>query len=122
MNVNLGSKKCENNNNSTCQLNHPQNLLLMSIVDTPEKDVSNVDSKVYKRTIRAYSIKSLSNLFSCSIRDIYNRVHCGKNKLLMLKSYIPAINESVFCKKHYENIFSEKISMNYMPELKTTLM
>ena len=38
--VNLGSKKCKNNNNSTCQLNHPQNLLLMSIVDTPEKGVS----------------------------------------------------------------------------------
>ena len=25
---NLGSKKCKNNNNSTCQLNHPQNLLI----------------------------------------------------------------------------------------------
>ena len=33
--VNLGSNKCEDNNNSTCQLNHLQNSLLMSIVDTP---------------------------------------------------------------------------------------
>ena len=47
--VNLVSKKCENNNNSTCQLNHLHNSLLMSIVDTPEKDISNVDRKLDKR-------------------------------------------------------------------------
>ena len=33
---NLGSKKCKDNNNSKLQLNHLQNSLLMSIVDTPE--------------------------------------------------------------------------------------
>ena len=47
----LGSKKYKNNNNSTCQLNPLQNLLLMSIVDTPEKYVSNVDRKIYKRNV-----------------------------------------------------------------------
>ena len=49
--VNLGSKKCEYNNNSTSQLNHLQNSLLMSIVDTPEKFVSKVDRKIYKRKV-----------------------------------------------------------------------
>ena len=37
--VNLSNKIYENNNNSTGHLNHIQKLLLMSIVDTPEKDV-----------------------------------------------------------------------------------
>ena len=37
--ANLGNKKCENNNNFTCQLNHIQNLLLISIVNTHEKDL-----------------------------------------------------------------------------------
>ena len=32
--VNLSSNTSKNNNNSTCQLNHLQNFLLMSIVDT----------------------------------------------------------------------------------------
>ena len=41
--VNLGINKWENNNNSTCQISRIQKLLLMSIVDTPEKDLSNVD-------------------------------------------------------------------------------
>ena len=41
--VNLGSKKLENNDTSTCQLTSLQSLLLMSIVDNPEKDLSNVD-------------------------------------------------------------------------------
>ena len=36
---NLNSKKCKNNNKSTFHINHLQNSLLMSIVDTPEKDV-----------------------------------------------------------------------------------
>ena len=56
--VNLGSKKCENNNNYTCQLSHLQNYLLMSIVDTPEKYVSNIDGKLDKIIIFTYSIKS----------------------------------------------------------------
>ena len=34
--VNSGSKKGENNDNPSLQLNHPKNSLLMSIVHTPE--------------------------------------------------------------------------------------
>ena len=37
--VNLGSKKCKNNNTFTCQLTR------IIIVETPEKDLSNVDSE-----------------------------------------------------------------------------
>ena len=40
---------------------------------------------------------------------MYNRVHCDQKQRLMLKSFIPAINTSIFPKKHYENIFSEKL-------------
>ena len=50
--VNLSNKKCKNNNNSTGHLNHIQKLLVISIVDTPEKDASNVDRKVDKIKIR----------------------------------------------------------------------
>ena len=41
--VNLGSKKDENNGNSYPQLPRPQNSLLMIIVDTSEKYLSNVE-------------------------------------------------------------------------------
>ena len=40
---------------------------------------------------------------------MYNRVHSDQNKRLMLKSFIPAINTSIFPKKYHENIFSEKL-------------
>ena len=66
--VNLSNKIYENNNNSTGHLNHIQKLLLMSIVDTPEKDVWNVDREFDKIKVHPSSIKSLSTLFSCSIR------------------------------------------------------
>ena len=120
--VNLSNNKYKNNNNFTGNLNHTQKLLSMIIVDTPQKDVSNVDRKLDKRKILTSLIKSSSTLFSCSICAIYNRVHCAKKQRLMLKPFIPAINTSIFPKKHYENIFSERLSMNYMPGLKITLM
>ena len=44
--VNLGSNKFKNNDTSTCQLTRTQNLLLLSIVDTHEKDLSIVDKKI----------------------------------------------------------------------------
>ena len=78
--VNLGIKKCKNNNNSTCQLNHLQNYLLSIIIDTPEKDVSNIDRKLDKRKVRTSPIKSPSKLVFCSIREFYNRVHRTKKK------------------------------------------
>ena len=40
---------------------------------------------------------------------MYNILHCAQNKCLVLTSYIPAINKSIFPKKHYENIFSKKL-------------
>ena len=83
--VNLINKKCENNNNSTGHLNHIQKSFLISIVDTPEKDVSNVDRKLDKRKIRTSLINSSSTLFSCSIREMYNIVHSDQNQGLMLK-------------------------------------
>ena len=107
--VNLGNKKFENNNNSTGHFNLVQKYLLMSIVDTPEKDVSNVDRKSDKRKVRTSLIKSSSTLFYLSIHAMYNRFHSAQNKRLMLKSYIPAINISIFLMKHYENIFNEKL-------------
>ena len=56
--LNLGSNKCEYNNYYTCQLNHLQNLLLMSIFDTPENYVIKVDRKLDKRKLRTYPINS----------------------------------------------------------------
>ena len=56
-----------------------------------------------------HSINSSSKLFSCSMRAMYNRSHCSKKKLLMLKSYITGIDKSILPKKYQENIFSEKL-------------
>ena len=91
--VNLSNRKCKNNNNSTGNLNNIQKILLMSIVDTNQNYVPNVDRKLDKIKVRTYSIKSSSKLFSCSICVMYNRVHISKNKFLTLKSFIPAINK-----------------------------
>ena len=84
-------------------------MLLIGIVETPEKGVSNVDRKLDKRKLRTSLIKSSSTLFSCSISALYNIFHRAQNKRLMMKSYIRSINTSILLKKHYENIFSEKL-------------
>ena len=60
-------------------------IVLMSIFDTPEKDVSNFNRKVYKINARTPLIKSSLTLFSCLIHAIYNRVHRAKNKRLILR-------------------------------------
>ena len=52
----------------------------MSIVDTFEKDVSIVDMKIEKIELRTSSIKLSSTLFSCSIHEIYHRVHHAKKR------------------------------------------
>ena len=39
----------------------------MSIVDTPEKDLSNVDHKYDMRKVSTYTANLSSTLFSCSI-------------------------------------------------------
>ena len=48
-------------------------------------------------------------LFSCSIHAMFNRVNRSGKQRLMLNSYLPGINTSNFPKRHYENIFSEKL-------------
>ena len=55
---NLGSKKYENNNNSTYQISSLYNLLLMIIFDTPEKDLPNVDQKSGMKKVHIYSVNS----------------------------------------------------------------
>ena len=80
--VNLGSTKGENNNKPSFQLIRPNNLLVMIIVKTPKKDLPNDYRKYDVRKERTYSVKSSSILFSCSIREIYNRVNSYiKNKV-----------------------------------------
>ena len=50
----------------------------MSIVDTPEMDLPNVDRISDMRKVHTSSVNSSSTLFSCSICTMYNRVHCDK--------------------------------------------
>ena len=70
--VNLDNKKCENYDIYSCQLTNIQNQLLMSIVDTPEKDLYNADRKSDTRRVRTSSVKSSST------RAMYNRVNFAK--------------------------------------------
>ena len=90
--VNLGSNKFENNDTSSCQLNHLHNLLLMSVYEIPENNLSNVDRKSDIRKVHTSSVKSSSILFSCSIRAMYNRVNFDQKQRLVLKSYLPGID------------------------------
>ena len=73
--VNLGIKKVKNNDNSSFQLTHLQNALLVSIYDSLEEYLSNVDGKSDMRKLRTSLVKSSSALFSCSKRAMYNRVN-----------------------------------------------
>ena len=98
--------KCEDNNNSTFQINHLQNSSFISIFDTPEKGVSKIDRKLYRIKIGTSSINSSSTLFYFQHVQIYNRFHSAQNKHLMLNSCISGMNTSALPKKHYENIFS----------------
>ena len=61
------------------------------------------------RKVRTSSVKSSSTLFSCLIRAMYNRVNRYQKKLLVLNSYPPGMNTSIFPKRNDENIFSEKL-------------
>ena len=105
--VNLGSKRGKNNYNSSPQITRPHILLLMSIFDTPEKDLSNVDSKYDMRKVRTSSVKLSSTLFYCSMHAMYNIFDCAQKQRLVLKSYIPGINTSVFPRIHYNILFYE---------------
>ena len=61
--VSLDSKNYKNNNNPTWKLNHIHNSLLMSIVDNPQKDLSNVYRKPDMRKVPTSSINLSSTLF-----------------------------------------------------------
>ena len=94
--VHVNINKENKNNKSSLQLTCLQNSLLIIIVDTPEKDISNVDRKYDMRKVRKSSLNSSSTLFSCPISSIYSRVNCAQKQRLMLKLYIPGINRSIF--------------------------
>ena len=55
--VNLGSNKGKNNESSYCQLTHLHNSLLISIIDTSENYLSNVDRKYDMRKVHTSSVK-----------------------------------------------------------------
>ena len=61
--INLGSKKYENKNTSSCQITRLQNLLLISIFYIPENYLSNVDSKSDMIKVRTSSVYLSSILF-----------------------------------------------------------
>ena len=61
------------------------------------------------RKVRTSLVNSLSILFSCSLRAMYNRVNCTKKQHLMLKSYPPGINTWVFLNRYYNNILDGKL-------------
>ena len=82
---NLSSKKRKNKYNSSPQLTYLQNSLIMSIVDTPKDNLSNVEGKYDMSKVRTSSENSSSPLFLCSICAMYNRVNHAK-KCPMLKS------------------------------------
>ena len=66
-------------------------------------------SKSDMRKLRTSSVKSLSTLFSYSIRVIYNIFNSSQKNCLMLKLYLTGINTSILPKRHYNNICYEKI-------------
>ena len=108
--VDLVSNKGCNKENSSIQLSNIQNLLLIIIVNIPEKDLSNVEGKSDTRKLHTSSITSYST-FLCSVRAMYNRVHHNQKQCLVLKSYIPRIDSWMGSKIKYnhssENLVSE---------------
>ena len=61
--VNLGINKGKNNDKSSYQITRLHNSLPMSIVDTPEKDLSYVDKKFDMIRVYKPSLKSSSSFF-----------------------------------------------------------
>ena len=62
----------------------------MSIVDTPEKCLFNVDQKSDMRKLGMSSEISSSALFSCSVRSMYNRVNSAKKNVSCLSHIFQA--------------------------------
>ena len=107
--VDLGSKKGESNYNCSSQLTRLHNSLLVSFVNTIETYLSNVDRKSGMKKLHTSLVQSSSTIFSCSIRSIYNIVIHTKKQRLMLKLCLPGINTLILLKRHYDNLFYEKL-------------
>ena len=90
--VNLVSKKCDNNDNSSPQLYHLHNSLQTSIVEIPEEYLSHMEWKPVTRKVRTYLVKSFSIFFLCSVSAMYRKFYCVKEKHIMLKLYILGID------------------------------
>ena len=106
---NLVSKKVDNDEKSYPQLSCLYNSLLIWIVDTPENHLSRVEVQVITSKVRTYSAKSLSKLFSCSLRKMYNIFHLYQRQRLMLRSYITGI-DSMIGPNRYHSFFILKKS------------
>ena len=64
----------------------------MSILDTPEKYLSNVEGKSYTSKGFISSLNSYLTLFSRSVCAIYYKGYRTQKKSLVLKLCIPGIN------------------------------
>ena len=71
--VNLGIRTVKNNDNSSLQHTHLNKSLLMSIIDTLENYLSNVDIKFDMRKVRTSSINLLSIVF------LFNKCNVSPN-------------------------------------------
>ena len=83
--VNLGSKKGKNREKSSPQLTGLHNSLLMIVVNTLEKYLSNFDGKSDMGKLRTSSVKSSSKLFSCSICAMYKKVNRAQKQQITFK-------------------------------------
>ena len=107
--VNLGSNKCENNKNSSPQVTHIHNSLLIIIFDDTENYLSNIDERYDMRKVCTSSVNSSSKFFSFSICAMYNGVNRDKKQRLVLKSYITGIKSLIVPKRYYDNLFLKNI-------------
>ena len=104
---NLCSKKCQKNDTSTCQLARLQNFLLISIVDTPEKDLSNVDSEIrHDKSAYIFSKFIINIIFVQYVQSII---------------YLIFLNDNVSCWSHIflgwvHQFFKINITTIYFPK------
>ena len=85
--VNLGSKKGKNNNNHSPQLTRIHNSLLITIVDTHENYLSNIEGKYDMTQVRTSSVNPSSTLFLCSVRAMYNIINKKNSHVEIIHSW-----------------------------------
>ena len=106
---NLVIKRGDNNDNYSTQLYHLHNSLIMRIVDITEKDFYNDEGKSETRKVYISLIKSSSIIFSCSVREIYNRVHPSQKQRLILRSNL-MWSSPIFSLRSHSLVHSENNS------------